>query len=109
MQEAPEDGGVDGVINVGIAEDKQRVVAPQLQRHPFEPPPRLLRQPFAGLGRAGKADALYPGVFNKLVPHLLAEAGGIGDHVEHPLGETSLVKYLGNDQPAADWRLRRGL
>jgi hypothetical protein len=105
VQEGTVGGGLDRVSDVGILGDDHRVLAAELQHHPFEAASRLLREPPPGRCRPGEVDPLD----QPAVEHGVGDDAGlprcVRHHVEDAVRQPGLVQDLGPDRPAGVGRL----
>ena len=67
VQERAEGRCVDRVLEVGVGEDDQRVVAAELEHDPLELPAGRLGELAAGAGRAGEVEPAHVRVLDQLV------------------------------------------
>ena len=67
VHEGAERGRVDGVVEVGVREDDERVEAAELEHDALQVPARRLRELAAGRGRAGEVDPPDGRVLDELV------------------------------------------
>ena len=80
---APNAVGVDRVLEVGVAEHDQRVVAAELEHDALELPAGRLGELAAGAGRAGEVEPPHVRVLDQLVADRGGLARRVRDDVEH--------------------------
>ena len=93
--EARPDRALGGPVEVGVAQDQDRVLAAELERAADQPVGALLRDQLAGGGGAGEAD-----VVGALDDRRTELAAGPGDDVPEALREAGLLEQLGAEQRA---------
>ena len=82
MQEGAERGRVDRVVDVGVGQHDQRVVAAELEHDALEVAPGRLRELAPRRGRAGEVERAHVRVLDELVADRPCLAGGVRDDVE---------------------------
>ena len=109
VQERAEGRGVHRVLEIGVREDDQRVVAAELEDDALEVAARRLGELPARLGRAGEVDPAHVRVLDQLVADLRRLARRMGDDVQDARGKAGLGEDLRPEQPAGPRRLLRRL
>ena len=108
MEEAAERGGVDRVLEIGVAEHDQRVRAAELEHDPLQLAAARLRQPSARLRRAREVDPPHGRVLDELVADPGRLAGRVRDDVQDAGRQARLGEDLAPERAAGDRRpLRR--
>src|SRR5439155_12798378 len=102
-QEGAEGGRVDGVLEVRVGEDEQRVVAAELEDDALEVPARGLGELSPGLGRAGEVEPADGRVLHELVADRPGLARRVRDDVEGARRQARLREDLAPEE-AADVR-----
>jgi hypothetical protein len=85
-----------GLVQVGVVENDQRVVAAELQRHLLQQAARGLRDPPADRGGAGEVDHRDVRVGDQALAHLDVTR----QHLEKPGGQPGLCEQLGDGETA---------
>ena len=103
VQVGAEGGRIDGVLDVGVVEHDQRVLAPELEHHPLQVPAGGLGDLAAGTGRAGEVDPPHGRVRDQLVADCRSALARCRDDVQDAGRQTGGVEDLA-PQLAADPR-----
>ena len=104
VQEGAERRRVHRVVEVGVVEDDQRVVAAELEHDALQLPSGRLGEPPSRLRRAREVEAPHRRVLDELVADRRSVAGRVRDDVQHAGGQARLGEDLAPDQPADDRR-----
>jgi hypothetical protein len=99
VHESAERSGVDGVVDVGVLQDHQGVLAAQLQHCGLEVLGGLDADDPADAGGAGEVDQAHPRVRDQRGDDISGVGEVVGDHVQDAVGQT---EHVGQEQPARD-------
>ena len=105
VEERPERRRVHRVLEVGVGEHDQRVVAAELEQDPLEVAAGRLGELAPGRGRAGEVEPAHERVLDQLVADRPGLAGRVRDDVEHPRGQPRLGEDLAPEQSTDDRRV----
>ncbi len=105
MHEGAEGCRIHRVLDIGIVEHDERVLAAELDAALLEQAAGLCGDLAADGGRAGEADAVHGRVRDQLVADLGDVVARAGDDVEHAGRHAGLLEDFGEQQPAGDRRL----
>lgn len=95
MQEDSECGGVDRIIDLGVAEDDERTFPAHLQRKPLKVARGFNSKITSGLGRPGDGDHTNPGI----VQEDGADRSWVTrNNVKHPRWQARLLEYVGDQE-----------
>jgi hypothetical protein len=94
VEERAEGSGVDGVVEIRVVEDDERVVAAELEHDPLEVASGRLGDLPSRVRRAREVDAAHGRMFGELLADRSRLARTVGDDVEHPRREAGLTEDL---------------
>ena len=100
VEEGAERRRVDRVLEVGVGEHDQRVVAAQLEQDPLQVPARGLGELPPGRGRPGEIEPAHVRVLDQLVADRPRLAGRVRDDVEHARRQPRLGEDLAPEEAA---------
>ncbi len=104
MQEDPEGGRVDRVVDIGILQHDQRALSAHLERELLEMLRGLDREQAAGLGRAREGHELHAGIGHEAFADFGRHAG---HDVQHAGRQPRLLEEVGDQRPGDRRLLRR--
>ena len=99
VEERAEGSGVDGVVEIRIVEDDERVVAAELEHDPLEVASGRLGDLPSRVRRAREVDAAHGRMLGELLADRSRLARTVGDDVEHSRREAGLGEDLPHSRP----------